>query len=675
MKTQTASVHFNDNGTPVADHFDDVYFSNDSGADETRHVFMAGNDLPARWQTHSRETFVIAETGFGTGLNFLVAMQAFRAFRQANPTHTLTRLHFLSTEKFPLTQADMQQSLSCFTDLESEANALSEAYPIPMQGCHRLHFEDPDVTLDIWMGDVHTLLPQWHAPQTGLVDAWFLDGFAPSKNPDMWTDALFSQMARLSKNEATLSTFTAAGIVKRGLVAAGFEIEKRKGYGRKRDMISGRYPRNHNHALSSPPHYRYHAPRLTKDSHVVIVGGGLAAAACALALGRREINTTVLIADSKVASGASGNPQGGFYPQLHAQASHASQIQAHTFFYASQIYRWLVRLSPDIAHAFCGVLQLAFNEESEKRQTKLLENGVWPSPLVSGLSPAETDKASGVPLGCSSLSIPAGGWLSPPDIVTTMLSLATQSQGKVLTGHRVTATAVKQNGVEVSCENGARFFADHLIMATGHEACDSALFSEIALRPVRGQVEAIATQEPLNKLKQVLCHKGYMTPALNSRHALGSTYIKNDIYTDVRAAESELNLQTHQKALQHTDWVHSLSHDGKARAAIRLGVADHQPLAGCIGTLSEQRERYRQLSQGRPIAEADIPPADRISCLTALGSRGLTTAPLLGELLISQLCHEPLPLPEPLLDAVNPNRFIIRDSLKGQTSMQSPQPD
>ncbi|WP_414827867.1 bifunctional tRNA (5-methylaminomethyl-2-thiouridine)(34)-methyltransferase MnmD/FAD-dependent 5-carboxymethylaminomethyl-2-thiouridine(34) oxidoreductase MnmC [Alteromonas sp. H39] len=670
MKTQTASVHFNDNGTPVADHFDDVYFSNDSGADETRHVFMAGNDLSARWYTHSRNTFVIAETGFGTGLNFLVAMQAFRAFREANPAHPLTRLHFLSTEKFPLTQADMRQSLSCFTDLKKEASALAEKYPIPMQGCHRLHFDDYDVTLDIWMGDVHTLLPQWHSPQCGLVDAWFLDGFAPSKNPDMWTEALFAQMARLTRDGGTFGTFTAAGIVKRGLASAGFEVNKRKGYGRKRDMIAGRYIRVHNHALSSPPHYRYHAPRLSNDSHVVIVGGGLAAAACALALGRRGINTTVLIADHKVASGASGNPQGGFYPQLHAQPSHASQIQAHTFLYASQIYRWLVRECPHIAHDFCGVLQLAFNEETEKRQTKLLENGIWPSQLIRGLSPDETDKAAGVPLGCASLSIPAGGWLSPPDIVNAILNLAVSSHCKVLTGHRVISATPTNAGVDVSCENGTRLSADHLIMATGHDACDSALFSEIALRPVRGQVEAIATQAPLGDLKQVLCHKGYMTPALNSRHALGSTYIKNDTHTDVRAEESEVNLQTHQHALKHASWVQSLTHDGNARAAIRLGVADHQPLAGCIGTLSEQREQYRHLSQGRPIAQADIPPQDRISCLTALGSRGLTTAPLLGELLVSQLCHEPLPLPEPLLDAVNPNRFIVRESLKGQSSVQ-----
>ncbi len=671
MKTQTATVHFNDNGTPVADHFDDVYFSNDSGAEETRHVFMAGNDLPARWHDHTRESFVIAETGFGTGLNFLVAMQAFSAFRQANPAHPLKRLYFLTTEKFPLAQADMRQALSCFTELKSEADALAEKYPIPMQGCHRLHFDDYHVTLDIWMGDVHTLLPEWHAPMQGLVDAWFLDGFAPSKNPDMWTDALFTQMARLSRDGGTFGTFTAAGVVKRGLAAAGFEVEKRKGYGRKRDMIAGRYHRNQAHTPISPPHYRYHTPALKEGSRVIIVGGGLAAAACALALGRRGIHTTVLIGDNATATGASGNRQGGFYPQLHAQASHASQIQAHTFLYASRIYRWLTALCPDIAHEFCGVLQLAFNEETTKRQAKLLENGVWPLSLVNGLSCEQTEKAAGVPLGCSSLSIPAGGWLSPPDIVNTMLNLVSGECGQVMTEHRVASVTATESAAEVTCDNGVSLAAEHVIMATGHEACGMAVFEELALRPVRGQVEAITSQYPLTDLKQVLCHKGYMTPAMDARHALGSTYIKNDINTGVRETESEINLQTHQHALNKTEWVQQLKHDGDARASIRLGVADHQPLAGCIGSLSEQRKRYQTLSQGRPITEAVIPPSDRISCLTALGSRGLTTAPLLGELLISQLCHEPLPMPGALLEALNPNRFIIRDSIRGQ----SPKPD
>lgn len=226
VKPQHAQVHFNEQGTPVADHFDDVYFSNDSGIDETRHVFIAGNDLPERWLRHTRCFFVIAETGFGTGLNCLVVMDAFRQFREQNPGHPLRQLFILTTEKFPLNKPDLQQALSGFTVLAEPASQLIAQYPIAIEGCHRLHFDSYSTTLDLWIGDVHGVLPQWHVPEDGLIDAWFLDGFAPSKNPDMWTDALFSQMGRVTRKGGTFGHIYGSGRSKA-------RIKKRRLYYRK----------------------------------------------------------------------------------------------------------------------------------------------------------------------------------------------------------------------------------------------------------------------------------------------------------------------------------------------------------------------------------------------------------------------------------------------------------
>ena len=354
MKSKHAQVHFNESGTPVADHFDDVYFSNDSGIDETQHVFVAGNDLLERWQQWRNPTFVIAETGFGTGLNFLVAMRAFNEFKATNPNHPLKHLYFITTEKFPLPQQDMQRALEAFPALKAEAEALSELYPMGLEGCHRLYFERHSTTLDLWIGDVHELLPQWHAPIEGLIDAWFLDGFAPSKNPDMWTDALFSQMARLSKTGTTFGTFTAAGIVKRGLAGVGFDIKKRKGFGRKRDMLTGVFNTandsvQHKLRLPNGPYYRYVNSSVTEASKVAVVGSGLAAATACLALVKRGINTTLYFDGDTLASGASGNPQGGFYPQLHSEASIASRIQAHSFLYARQAYDHIIKHVKDLS--------------------------------------------------------------------------------------------------------------------------------------------------------------------------------------------------------------------------------------------------------------------------------------------------------------------------------------
>ena len=685
MKSKHAQVHFNESGTPVADHFDDVYFSNDSGIDETQHVFVAGNDLAERWQQWRNPTFVIAETGFGTGLNFLVAMRAFNEFRAANPDHPLKRLYFITTEKFPLPQQDMQRALEAFPALKDEAQALASLYPMGLEGCHRLHFDNHSTTLDLWIGDVHELLPQWHSPVNGLIDAWFLDGFAPSKNPDMWTDALFSQMARLSKTGTTFGTFTAAGVVKRGLAGVGFTIKKRNGFGRKRDMLTGVFDQDHEnvqHKLRLPagPYYRYVNGSLDKTSKVAVVGSGLAAATACLALVKRGICTTLYFDGDTLASGASGNPQGGFYPQLHSEASIASRIQAHSFLYARQAYDHTVEHAKvcglaDVAHDFCGVIQLSFNDKVAERQNKLAAADVWPEALIKPVDSKEVSDIANLALPYSGLYIGLGGWLSPPQLVTAMIEEALQSGKLTLkpnhtyVSHEAVETTKQQVQIRFnldSAESEEVITADHLILALGAGAVNASDFDSLSLRPVRGQVEAIPTQMPIEQLNTVLCHKGYMTPVFEGRHALGSTYVKNDLSTDVRSDETEMNLATHEQALANTDIVQALQHDGKARAATRLGSPDHQPVVGALHNFDSLKEHYTMLGVGKPLTSAPVLPSSVVSTLTCLGSRGLTTAPLMAEVLVSSLCKEPLPLSNDLLNAVNTSRFMTREAIRSQ---------
>ncbi|WP_421713353.1 bifunctional tRNA (5-methylaminomethyl-2-thiouridine)(34)-methyltransferase MnmD/FAD-dependent 5-carboxymethylaminomethyl-2-thiouridine(34) oxidoreductase MnmC [Alteromonas abrolhosensis] len=685
MKSKHAQVHFNESGTPVADHFDDVYFSNDSGIDETQHVFVAGNDLDERWQQWPNPTFVIAETGFGTGLNFLVAMRCFNEFRAANPDHPLKRLYFITTEKFPLPQQDMQRALEAFPALKDEAQALASLYPMGLEGCHRLHFDNHSTTLDLWIGDVHELLPQWHSPVNGLIDAWFLDGFAPSKNPDMWTDALFSQMARLSKTGTTFGTFTAAGIVKRGLAGVGFTIKKRNGFGRKRDMLTGVFDQdneNVQHKLRLPagPYYRYANDSLDKTSKVAVVGSGLAAATACLALVKRGISTTLYFDGDTLASGASGNPQGGFYPQLHSEASIASRIQAHSFLYARQAYDHTIEHAKacglaDVAHDFCGVIQLSFNDKVAERQNKLAAADVWPEALIKPVDSKEVSDIANLALPYSGLYIGLGGWLSPPQLVTAMIEEALQSGKLTLkpnhtyVSHEAVETTKQRVQIRFnldSAKSEAVITADHLILALGAGAVNASDFDSLSLRPVRGQVEAIPTQMPIEQLNTVLCHKGYMTPVFEGRHALGSTYVKNDLSTDVRGDETEMNLATHEQALANTDIVQALQHDGKARAATRLGSPDHQPVVGALHNFDSLKEHYTMLGVGKPLTSAPVLPSSVVSTLTCLGSRGLTTAPLMAEVLVSSLCKEPLPLSNDLLNAVNTSRFMTREAIRSQ---------
>jgi tRNA 5-methylaminomethyl-2-thiouridine biosynthesis bifunctional protein len=201
------------NNQPYASTFQDVYFSSDDGLAETDYVFLQGNQLLQRWQSLSSDTFTIIETGFGTGLNFLCAAQL---WLENAPSHA--SLQFYSVEKYPIDLANKQ-------------------YAKLLNGTEIVTLFNNRVTLHLLIGEATEQLATIQQP----ADAWFLDGFAPSKNPDMWQASLFAQMAKLSNQSTTFATFTSAGDVRRGLTAAGFTVYKRTGFGKKREMLHGKF--------------------------------------------------------------------------------------------------------------------------------------------------------------------------------------------------------------------------------------------------------------------------------------------------------------------------------------------------------------------------------------------------------------------------------------------------
>lgn len=308
-----AQLNWNDQGTPVSRAFDDVYFSNDNGLEETRYVFLDGNHLPQRFAAHPRDLFIVAESGFGTGLNFLTLWQAFDRFRAAHPQAGLRRLHFISCEKYPLTHADLVSAHAHWPELAPWAGQLQQQWPQALPGCQRLLFNGGEVTLDLWLGDINALIDTFDDSLNGQVDAWFLDGFAPAKNPEMWTPALFAAMARLARPGSTFATFTSAGFVRRGLQQAGFSVAKRKGFGHKREMLTGVLDSAPGQLAAQPWYAR---PQAT-SREVALIGGGVASAVLALALLRRGWQVTLYCADAAPALGASGNRQGALYPLLN----------------------------------------------------------------------------------------------------------------------------------------------------------------------------------------------------------------------------------------------------------------------------------------------------------------------------------------------------------------------
>ena len=222
-QNQTAELTWRDGTLPVSTRFDDPYFSLENGLAETQHVFLTGNELPARFT----DGFHIAELGFGTGLNMFATLLE---WRQAGFT---TPLHFTSFEAFPMAANEMDKALAAFP----EAHAIATPFLTEWDKGAR-HIETKDLIADIIIGDARTTLPAWE----GTVDAWFLDGFSPAKNPELWEQNLMAEVARHATKGGTLATYTAAGFVRRNLAAAGFTVTRSAGFGRKRHMTTAILP-------------------------------------------------------------------------------------------------------------------------------------------------------------------------------------------------------------------------------------------------------------------------------------------------------------------------------------------------------------------------------------------------------------------------------------------------
>lgn len=612
-KLSHAKIHFNDQGTPVAAEFDDVYFSNDGGLAETDYVFLQQNGLPKRWQEHSRAAFHIVETGFGTGANFLLSWLRFRQFKAAYPAANCQRLYFSSFEKFPLTLADLTQALAVHTELSSLCQQLLSQYPPGVAGCHRLSFDDGTVVLDLWFGDVNESLPQLNA----LADAVFLDGFAPSKNPQMWQDNLFIELARLSHSDTTVSTFTSAGIVKRGLKMAGFSVNKVKGFGRKREMLNARYDGGNNITANNP-------------AEVTLVGGGIASLCCALALIQRGVKVSLLCEDSDVAMQASQNRQGAVYPNLHASLTADSQLHSQAFLYARRFYQHWQFKGLDFAAQWCGLIHLATNPQLSQRQDKMLSRDLWPTELVTAVNADTASELAGVSLKHQGIYFPAAGWLSPKAFCKQALNyLQQKSNFNVQFNCRVEQLQATETGWLLDTSNGI-VKTTQLVLAAGSNIAKLIPQFNLPLNRIRGQVSHIAC-ESLSPLKTVLCHKGYITPQWQGEHSVGATFDRTATEAFISNNDDTENLALVNEQLDKPDWFNTAKVTGNA-AAFRATLPDHLPMAGAI--------------------------APNLYLIGGLGARGIMLSPLLAELLSAQICAEPLPLAAELIKRISPARFV-----------------
>ena len=663
------------NTTPVSEQFDDVYFSRDCGIDETRYVFLQHNHLEERWSNPLLNQFTIGETGFGTGLNFFCAADFWRRKKQSGALDEQAHLHFLSVEKYPLSREDMQHACSQWPQFQWLGDVLVKQYPALVSGFHRLHFTAANITLTLVFDDAIT----GFSTMDGLVDAWFLDGFAPAKNPGMWQPELFQHIGRLSHSQTTVSTFTAAGIVKRGLQAAGFAIEKVAGFGRKRDMLRGRI-QNTTTPDPLPPgdkpwfHFDYRS-NTRATGKAAVIGAGLAGTTAANSLARRGWEVTVFEAENRIAGHGSGNPTGITFTKLSLHDTPQNRFYQWAYLYACR-YLLDTLNSSDLVRGedwnLNGVLRLAFDEKEAREQAALLQEEYWPEELLRGLTPHQIQQQLGIATQLNGLLLQGGGWLNPALLCEALLK---HDRIELRTGQQIKSLR-QQDGAWYlgdshrgdSCRDEHGPFSA-VILANAFGCNHFIQTQHLPLKSVRGQITYCPATQASQVLQHAINYQGYINPARQGFHCVGATFNPRDTTEEERQQDHQCNLA--QLSTTLPDLARDLELDPaqmhEGRVGFRCQTPDYLPIIGPAPNVDLYADVFQDLGKGflkRTFPYGPIHDGLMISC--GHGSRGITSSCLAAEIIASYLTGEPQPLDRDALFAIHPARFLIRNIIRRQ---------
>ncbi len=575
-----ATLRFHE-GTPYSDAFGDVYHNANGGIEKKRHVFLGGNGLPQRWA--GRERFVILETGFGLGLNFLVTLQAWR-----NDPARCRRLHFVAVEKHPFSLRDLRTLHARYPEVEKEAAELHARWPMLVPGGHRVELENGRVVLTLFFADVKVLRDLRLA-----ADAFYLDGFSPAKNADMWSPAAFRALSRLAAPGATAATWSVAGPVRHALEETGFAVEKRPGFGNKKEMLVARNIRPGS------------GSGFSGERKAAVIGAGLAGAAVCERLCARGWEVDLYERHAAPAQEASGNHAGTFHPVVTPDDSLFARLTRAGFLASLSHFRKLAELRWDP----CGVLQLARDAREEASQRASIAALALPPEYAQYATREEASAHAGVPVAASGLWFPQGGWIKPSSLVRAQLEAC---------GTRLRSFFGKELSVLPE--------APVVILANSAGAPKLHPVPQLRLRKVRGQLTYVPA-DAIEAPRAVVLRGGMVLPPVDGLCMVGASYDLDDDDPAPRAESDRGNLERLEKILGTKVKIAQFD----SRVGFRSVTPDRLPVVGKI--------------------------AENVYGAFAYGSRGLVWSALAAELIASELDGEPLPLEAKLADALHPDRF------------------
>ena len=653
LTVQTPQLNFNSEGIPCSELFGDPYFSLANPLEESQHVFIDSTNIVQRWKS---KHFTIAELGFGFGINFITTFDAWR--EHSSPEQ---QLHYISVEKYPVQPADLA---TCYKQLNipsSLTEHLLEHYPLPVQGFHRIEFSQHNLTLTLVFDEALDCLKQC----SFSADAWYLDGFAPNKNEALWTDDIAKQVYRLTCNGGTLSTYSAASQVRKSFSNAGFDVEKKPGFGKKREMLIGTLTNKTNaqfYPLKDKSWLISHSAN-TDHKHALIIGAGMAGAAMSSALAKRGWRVTMADKNTTLASEASGNANAILMPRLSADHDIQSQLTLLGFLYSLRYLNHLKQHSDNFNWQQCGAIQVPRDDAQWKRMQLIASQEKIPDALLQPVRRQQASELANCNVASDGWHFPLAGWLTPAQLCSALLEqypedISFQANTEICTIEKRDSQwfSYDKNKQEV-CS------ADVVIITNAMSANQFSQTHWCQLHPKRGQISLIPEQACNIQPSKIVCADAYITPAINSHYVVGATFVTADTSTEIRQSEHEENIFKLAKMIPSYHYENTQALGG--RASIRAVSTDRLPIVGPVAEETSFNTTYYDAALGSTRHTYPTPKYhDGLYLASGFGSRGLAWIPLCTEALASLINGDPSPLSSDLLNAIHPNRILMKNLVK-----------
>ncbi len=648
-------------GQPYSERFDDIYYSSDeaevvSGENEFQHVFFRHNGLPERWQ--ARDDFVIAELGFGSGLNCILTIREW--LKHCESSNREKTLHYIAIEKYPLAAGDIAELIARYPELKPFCDELLENYPAAVEAIHSRMLFDNRVVIHFKFMDVSKAL----CNERLKVDAWFLDGFSPAKNPDMWSPTLFQNIANNSRDGATCSTYTAAGFVKRNLQAAGFVVNKVSGFGKKREMlvaVLSAEQSNKQNSLSlkykDKPWFEPAQKKPGMEKQATVIGAGIAGLSLAYSLIRRGWQVTIIDKDGDDQKQASSNPAPIVYPRLSVNNDVDTEFFIAAYCHALHVFKSLQKKSKQKFWFDEGLLQVI----KEKRISQIINKFNLDNNFISIVDSADTESSGLTKAGEVVVNYVSAGVVLPAVLCDVLKSEC----GDHLTIIKAVVDSINYDEKKWQCLQGSRLIheSETLIVANGTAVNDLFKSLKFPLEIIRGQVVTLNEAKTSCAIQQTLNADVHITPAINGKHYLGATYVKG-------CTRSGVCQEDNRKLLESLDKIYpgvfNESDYYQAWVGFRTVSKDRVPVVGAVPDKIFFVNNYADICHGN--TKKTYPAAGYLTGLyisAAHGSRGFTSSFISAEMVAAQLQGEPLPVSRSVRDYLSPSRFIVNHLKRG----------